>query len=78
MTYQDHIARDPHICGGQPVIRGTRVPVRIILGHLAHGEAVESIIKEFPTLSEADVRAVNRFRGGLRGRGPSCPEPRSA
>ena len=43
MTNQNHIARDPHICGGEPVVRGTRVPLRVILVHLAHGETVEEI-----------------------------------
>ena len=32
MDYQKYIARDPKICGGEPVIKGTRVTVRIILG----------------------------------------------
>ncbi|MDP8999007.1 MAG: DUF433 domain-containing protein, partial [Myxococcota bacterium] len=54
----DRIVRDPSICGGQPVIRGTRVLVRVVLGHLAHGSSIESITREFPTLTEDDVRAV--------------------
>jgi len=37
MTFQDKIVRDPAICNGQPVIRGTRVLVRTILGYLAQG-----------------------------------------
>ena len=44
MTYQDHIVRDPHVCGGQPVVRGTRVPLRVILAHLARGETAEEIV----------------------------------
>ena len=35
MTFQGRIVRDPEICGGQPVVRGTRVLVRTILGYLA-------------------------------------------
>ena len=61
MSHQDHIVRDPAICGGQPVIKGTRVLVRVILGYLAHGETNEAIVREFPTLTEADVRAVIAF-----------------
>ena len=41
MDYHDRIVRDPAICAGQPVIRGTRVLVRVILGFLAHGEPVD-------------------------------------
>jgi uncharacterized protein (DUF433 family) len=75
MTYQDHIARDPKICAGQPVIRGTRVPVRIILAHLAHGETAESIIKEFPTLSEEDIRAVIAFAATSAAEDLPAPSP---
>jgi uncharacterized protein (DUF433 family) len=43
------------------VIKGTRVPVRTILATLAEGASVEEIVEDFPTLSEADVRAVIAF-----------------
>jgi len=61
MTYQERIARDPAICAGQPTIRGTRVLVRVVLGYLAHGEPVQRILAEFPSLTEEDVRAVIAF-----------------
>jgi uncharacterized protein (DUF433 family) len=61
MTHQERIVRDPKICAGQPVIAGTRVLVRVILGYLAHGDATETILAEFPSLTEADVRAVIAF-----------------
>jgi uncharacterized protein (DUF433 family) len=61
MTHHDFIVRDPSICGGQPVIRGTRVLLRVILGHLAHGETTEAIRREFPSLSDEAVRAVISF-----------------
>ena len=58
VTYLDRIVRDPAVCAGQPVVRGTRVLVRVVLGYLAHGETTEHILREFPSLSEEDVRAV--------------------
>ncbi len=58
MDYHERIVSDPAICGGQPVLRGTRVLVRVILGYLAHGEPIEIILREFPSLAEEDVRAV--------------------
>lgn len=61
MDYRKHIVRDPHICGGEPVIRGTRVTIRTILASLAEGANVTEITKDFPTLTEADVRAVIAF-----------------
>ena len=61
MIYHDRIARDPKICGGEPVIKGTRVTVRTILASLAEGARTEQILKDFPTLTEEDVRAVIAF-----------------
>ena len=43
------------------MIKGTRVLVRVILGYLAHGDTTTAILSEFPTLEEADVRAVSSF-----------------
>jgi len=61
MSFHDRIIRDPAICGGQPVIKGKRVLVRVILGYLAQGDATTAILREFPTLEEAEVRAVIRL-----------------
>lgn len=54
-------ASDPAICGGQWVIRGTRVPVRTILASLAEGAGIEDIRRDFPTVSEEAIRDVIRF-----------------
>ena len=51
MTFQDRIVRNPAICNGQPVVRGTRVLVRTILGYLAHGETAATILTDFPSLT---------------------------
>lgn len=75
MTYQEHIVRDPAVCGGQPVIKGTRVLVRVILGYLAHGETTEAILREFPTLTEADVRAVIAFAAASTSEDLPAPSP---
>ena len=61
MDYLDRITRDPEICGGEPVIRGTRVTLRTILASLAEGDSQDDLLKDFPTLTEADVRAVIAF-----------------
>lgn len=61
MDYQQYIVRDPQICGGEPVIKGTRVTLRTILASLAEGARVEEILEDFPTLKEEDVRAVIAF-----------------
>lgn len=53
--------RDPSICGGEAVIKGTRVTLRTILASLAEGDRVEDLLCEFPTLTEDDVLSVIAF-----------------
>ena len=61
MDYLAHITRDPKICGGEPVIQGTRVTLRTVLASLAEGAATDEILADFPTLTPEDVRAVVAF-----------------
>jgi uncharacterized protein (DUF433 family) len=61
MDYSAHITRDRGTCGGEPVIRGTRVPLRTVLASLAEGARLDEILKDYPTLPEADLRAVIAF-----------------
>ena len=75
MTYQERIVRDPQICGGQPVIKGTRVLVRVVLGYLAHGETTATILSEFPSLTEQDVRAVIAFAAASASEDLPAPSP---
>lgn len=55
------IVRDPSICGGEAVLRGTRVTLRTILASLADGDSIEQIIKSFPTVTEQQVKEVIAF-----------------
>ena len=59
--YHSFILRDPAICGGEPVVKGTRVTIRTILASLAEGATVDEIIADFPTLTEPAVWAVVAF-----------------
>jgi len=61
MDYSQYISRDPKICGGQPVIKGTRVTLRTVLASLAEGAEVSEILADFPSLTEEAVRAVIAF-----------------
>jgi uncharacterized protein (DUF433 family) len=61
MDYQHYIVRDPKICGGEPVIKGTRVTLRTILASLAEGASFDELLEDFPTLEERHVRAVIAF-----------------
>ena len=61
MNVDDHILRDPGICCGEPVFRGTRVSLRTVLASLADGDTIEQILASFPTLNADAVRAAIAF-----------------
>lgn len=61
MKYEDYIVRDKAICGGEPVVKGTRVTIRTVLASLAEGANIQEILDDFPTLTEQAVRAVIAF-----------------
>ena len=49
------IVRDKSIMHGQPVIKGTRIPVSLIFDYLADGYAVKDILDQFPHLAPEDI-----------------------
>jgi len=49
---------DPRRCGGTPVIKGTRIPVAVILDQLASGETWQSLLAGYPELTPEDIQAV--------------------
>jgi len=52
VDYLGRFARDPAVCGGEPVIKGTRVFLRTVLASLAEGATPAEILRDFPTLAE--------------------------
>ena len=60
----ERIVIDPAIAHGRPVIRGTRVPVSIVVGSLAGGMTFEEIEREYD-LTAADIRAALKFASEL-------------
>jgi uncharacterized protein (DUF433 family) len=61
MDYAVHFLRDPGVCDGETVLRGTRVLLRTVLADLADGATIEQILKDFPSLNEQHVRAAIAF-----------------
>lgn len=53
--------KPPQSIGGKPVIRGTRIPVSLIVNFVANAMTVDEIIREYPQLSKEDVRAALMF-----------------
>lgn len=61
MTERDLITMDPEIRGGQPCVRGMRITVADVLDAVALYQSWEAVIREFPYLTEADIRACLEF-----------------
>jgi uncharacterized protein (DUF433 family) len=53
----DRIVCDPKICSGKPCIKGTRIPVHLILDLLAAGENFEGVKRAYPNITDEDIRA---------------------
>jgi len=58
VDYQKFMDRSPELCGGETVIKGTRVTVRTILASLAEGASTEEIVSDFPTVTREAVQAI--------------------
>jgi len=54
----NRIEINPEVCHGKPVIRGTRIMVRNILGSLAGGDSIQDILKNYPELTRQDIKAA--------------------
>lgn len=61
MKLTDRIEINPHVMHGKPIIKGTRVPVSLILGYLAGGMTIEEILAEHPTITLEDVLACLEY-----------------
>ncbi len=59
------IAIDPQVCGGKPCIRGTRIPIAVILDTLSEGKTPKQVIDAYPALALEDVMAALAYAGLL-------------
>ena len=72
--YHDRIVQDPEIPVGRPVVKGTRIPVEVILTHLAHNPDLHDLFAAYPRLTVADVQAVLSYAAHALAERPS-PSP---
>lgn len=63
MTLTDRIEINPRVMLGKPVIRGTRIPVELILHKLSEGASEADLVDAYPRLTRADIRAAMRYAG---------------
>ncbi len=54
----DRIELNPRVCNGKPVIKGTRIPVSVILEQIAQGESWEALLRGYPELNRDDIKAA--------------------
>ncbi|MDQ7056623.1 MAG: DUF433 domain-containing protein [Persephonella sp.] len=58
MEYKNRIISDPNILRGKPIIKGTRIPVELILTKLGEGISIEELLKAYPNLTKEDILAA--------------------
>ena len=59
--WREHIVIDSAIHHGVPCIKGTRVPVSVLVGSIADGDSISDVLAAYPHLTKADVHAALSF-----------------
>jgi uncharacterized protein (DUF433 family) len=57
INWREYIVSDSDVLRGKPRVKGTRIPVSLILGYLAAGNTYEQIVQEFPDLQTEQILA---------------------
>lgn len=57
VEWKRYIVSEPEILRGKPRLKGTRIPVGLVLGYLAAGKTTEEILSEFPELTREQIAA---------------------
>jgi len=65
MRWQDYISVDPAVCHGQACIRGTRIPVAVVLANLADGLNRDELLRSYPGLSGEAIQAALGYAAEL-------------
>ena len=65
MRWQDYISVDPAVCHGKACIRGTRIPVAVVLANLAHATTPEDIVRSYPGLTLPAIQAALAYAADL-------------
>jgi uncharacterized protein (DUF433 family) len=67
MNWREYITTDPMVCRGEACIKGTRIPVAVVLDNLAAGLSVEEILQSYPSLTREAVAAAIAYAAELVG-----------
>ena len=67
MDWKEHITVDPAICHGKACIKGTRIPVSVVLDNLAANVTPEEILRAYPSLTREAITAALAYAADLAG-----------
>ncbi len=59
------IVSDPGICSGKPCVKGTRIPVHLIIDLIASGESFDNIKRAYPNITDEDIYACLKYAASL-------------
>ena len=65
MNWIEYISVDPQICHGQACLKGTRIPVSVVLDNLATGISIDEVLKSYPSLTFDAIRAAVAYAAEL-------------
>lgn len=75
LRYQERIVMDPAILAGKPVVKGTRIPVELVLAKLAHNPDLAELLADYPRLTVEDVQACLEYAAVLVERNEKARRP---
>ncbi len=61
INWKEYITTDPEILYGKPVIKGTRIPVDLVLEKLAYGETIKDLLNAYPNIDKDSINACLLF-----------------
>lgn len=66
-NWQEHISINPQVCHGRACIRGTRIPVSVVLDNIAAGLNTQAILCSYPALTADGITAALGYAAELAG-----------
>ena len=65
INWEEHVVVDATVCGGEPCVKGTRIPIAVLLDGLAEGLSRAKLIDHYPQISLADIGAALAYAAEL-------------
>ena len=75
VRWQDHVVISDDLHHGDPCIKGTRIPVRTLIGSLADGMKPEEIVREYPQISRDDLLGALAYAADVLSQEVLAPLP---